>query len=322
MVKAEKPGIRQVLRTLELSTPLTRAFYNWRYHQRLKANAIEHARSHNADAIFYKESVDIVKNDRIVRINRKHAIYSGAIAEEFDRYFGAVQPTQEGGRAVVDYSTQKVHRLLDGLEFEFASFPEQSSVIDEYFEWYTPGSGETVFDVGANVGVASYRLSKLVGPAGRVISFEPDPVSLPVLRNNIERHKLSNVTIVSSAMAEQDGSAEFCSEGTIDSTMREYIQRDTVGETVVVPVLSFKTACETYGVPAFCKIDIEGAELGLLKGAIDILSSHKIHFALDTGHIVNGEYTSKRVEDAFKSAGYFSETRTTPCGITTYARPA
>jgi len=53
--------------------------------------------------------------------------------------------------------------------------------------------GMTVLDVGGNIGLYTVLLSRLVGPAGRVISFEPDPALFALLRENCALNGCTNV---------------------------------------------------------------------------------------------------------------------------------
>ena len=55
--------------------------------------------------------------------------------------------------------------------------------------------GMTVVDVGANIGLYTLHLAGLVGPSGRVISFEPDPDLVPLLRDNCDANGAGNVEI-------------------------------------------------------------------------------------------------------------------------------
>jgi FkbM family methyltransferase len=55
--------------------------------------------------------------------------------------------------------------------------------------------GDTVLDVGANIGLHTLHLSRAVGPTGTVHAFEPDPANAALLRRNVERNRCPNVVV-------------------------------------------------------------------------------------------------------------------------------
>jgi FkbM family methyltransferase len=61
--------------------------------------------------------------------------------------------------------------------------------------------GDTVVDVGANIGYYTLQLASMVGDAGRVFAFEPDPRNFDLLRRNVWQNGYRNVTLVQAAVA-------------------------------------------------------------------------------------------------------------------------
>jgi len=276
---------------------------------------------HGARLSFKDDHIDVLKGNRILRIAAKHFPHAVGMSRSFEDYFGPVVPSDEKGRSVVDYSRPKLHRYASsGLEFELSSFPEEESAINDYFRWYRPEAGDIVFDVGAYCGVSVYHFSKSVGPSGRVYAFEPDPLNFPLLERNIARHNLANVVPLQIAISDNSGFAEFCTEGTLSSTLSAHSVRQYPGS-VRVKTMTFEEACESYGVPALAKIDIEGAEVAVIGAAASFLKSHPIHFTLDTNHIVAGELSNRAIEAIFMACGYSVESSDESGYMTTWARP-
>ena len=60
--------------------------------------------------------------------------------------------------------------------------------------------GKTVYDLGGNIGMMSLFFSRAVGPKGHVLTFEPNPDTIPVLEGNITANNLSNVYIYNIAI--------------------------------------------------------------------------------------------------------------------------
>jgi FkbM family methyltransferase len=238
--------------------------------------------------------LSLQKDKREMRLALKHFVYAPDMAERFDIYFSPLVPTETSGMLMLDFSRPGIVQTYasSGLQFQMASFPEEDDAIASYFHWYTPKAGETVYDVGAHCGVSTYHFSKLVGPTGRVIAFEPDPVNYSLLLLNIERHQLSNVTPLQIAISDACGEAEFNCEETIGSGLMQHSTRASVGKVIKVKTVTLEDAFLEWEPPSFCKIDIEGAEIAVISAARDLLQKAFCQFALDTNHLVDGGYTA------------------------------
>src|ERR1700683_695223 len=66
-------------------------------------------------------------------------------------------------------------------------------------------AGDTVYDIGANIGYVSLSLAKRVGPNGRVIAFEPVPRNVDLLRKSIEVNSLKNIKLLDCAASDRCG---------------------------------------------------------------------------------------------------------------------
>jgi FkbM family methyltransferase len=268
-------------------------------------------------------SFRLKKDRRVMIISPRHLVYSADIAKQFDIYFSPLVPRERDGELVLDFSRPgNLQRYAkSGLEFEMASFPEEEEAIEEYFRWYRPQRGDLVFDIGAHCGVSTHHLARLVGPEGRVVAFEPDPGNFAILQRNLERHGLRNVEAQNLAVAGNAGRLAFNAEGTIGSSLSSLMQRASVGETVMVDAVTLADAFARWGTPAFCKIDIEGAEVDALAAAGEVLRKCPTNLALDTNHPrADGSTTEKPVESLLSSYGYEVASEANPL-LTTWARP-
>jgi FkbM family methyltransferase len=70
-------------------------------------------------------------------------------------------------------------------------------------------AGMTFYDLGANIGLFSLTVARIVGANGRVVSFEPDPLVARRLRRNVERNGFANVTVVEAGIWSSSGEVEF-----------------------------------------------------------------------------------------------------------------
>lgn len=126
------------------------------------------------------------------------------------------------------------------------------------------GPGDRFVDVGANIGAYTLFAAALVGPSGHVDAFEPHPVAMARLRENVERNGLRNVTVHQAAVADQRGTAEFLT--TFDVANSILVPVDVGEPTTVVDTVTLDDALGTR--PATVgKIDIEGFETAAFRGA-------------------------------------------------------
>ena len=238
-------------------------------------------------------------------------------------YFETMVPRVENGMEIWDYSKPGCHKYRrSGIEFFTPALPEED-IFDAYTHWYTPAPGDTVWDAGAHAGVTAYALSKLVGPSGKVIAFEPDAFNYAWLLKNIERHGLTNVVPVQKALAGWTGTAQFQMLGTMAAGLTDYLgYPDSGANCQSVPTLSLQDACAEYGVPQFIKMDIEGAEVAVVQSAIEFLKRTPIQFAIESNHPVNNRMTYLDLDELFPKAGYESRSSAEYELWYTWARPA
>jgi FkbM family methyltransferase len=137
--------------------------------------------------------------------------------------------------------------------------------------------GDRVLDVGANLGVVTLQLARLVGPNGVVHSFEPNPAVHRLLEQSLERNHLTNVRLHKCALGADDGTTltlNFSEENAGLGT----VCRGSTGagwSSVEVPVrtLSALAAEHDFGEMRLMKMDVEGFELTVLRGALAWLAA-------------------------------------------------
>ena len=134
--------------------------------------------------------------------------------------------------------------------------------------------GMTVLDIGSNVGLYTVLLSRLVGPAGRVISFEPDPDLFASLQRNCMLNACSNVEPHNVAVGREPG--RLWLQKLVFNTGDNHLGgqtglpfRDAV-ETEVVALDGFLRDVH----PDLVKIDVQGWEFEALQGMQALMSAH------------------------------------------------
>lgn len=144
--------------------------------------------------------------------------------------------------------------------------------------------GMFVLDIGGNVGQYAILFAALVGPAGKVITFEPDPSHRISLKKNLELNRFGGrVTVEDFALSDQSGTHVFFSR---DNDQMGSLVRAGLGtnsNAVDVKELEVKTsrlddylATRNLGFPDWVKMDTEGAEINILRGARHLLQSNTI----------------------------------------------
>ena len=141
--------------------------------------------------------------------------------------------------------------------------------------------GDTVIDIGANMGEYSRPLSALVGPRGRVFSIEPVPQTFEVLVYIVKKLGLSNTNPVECAISDVEGVSRMViprDDGGEENFYEAVIVENSFHSTL--PSIRVKTRVLDSVVPpsgeiSFVKCDVEGHELHCIKGAKEIIrNSH------------------------------------------------
>jgi FkbM family methyltransferase len=247
----------------------------------------------------------LIQGKRRTALARKDLTFAPIMMECMNLFFESLIAKEVGGFEELDFSQPAFHTYRrSGMGFFFPSIPEEDP-IDQYTYWYEPKRGDILWDAGAYAGATTCLLAKLVGPEGKVYAFEPDDLNFSYLQKNIEHHGLTNVITVRKALSGVTGTAQFYMGGTMASGIGDFIVYADSQDMREVPTLTMEDACNELGcVPDFVKMDIEGAELAFLRGAKEFLRSHPVHFAIESYHRVDGEYTYKGLEPIFREIGY------------------
>jgi FkbM family methyltransferase len=140
-------------------------------------------------------------------------------------------------------------------------------------------AGGTAVDVGGNIGWVSLNLADAAGPAGRVISFEPDPSIADQLKYNRDLNGFqSRIEIVCQALGEHPGEIAFNRASGENKGLGSIVSAEGSTEQIKVPVTTLDRALAERGISKidFLKIDVEGFEFSVLAGAEGILSRKAI----------------------------------------------
>lgn len=127
--------------------------------------------------------------------------------------------------------------------------------------------GDVYVDVGANLGVLVLVAARRVAPAGTVFAFEPGPEVFERLKENLELNEVTNVTLVPKACSDEPSTATLYSfaDKSHDTASMGPRQDYTVEKAVDVETVRLDDVVDRR--PRLVKIDVEGAEWPVLRGA-------------------------------------------------------
>jgi len=130
-------------------------------------------------------------------------------------------------------------------------------------------------DIGANLGWYSLLLARR-WPRARIHAFEPEPRNLALLRGNLQRNGITNVTVHGAAVAERDGAMQFFPYAEKNMGRHSLVPQAGCAP-ITVPVVTLDGFLQQQRLdPAdvqFVKIDVEGYELPALQGARSLLAA-------------------------------------------------
>ena len=163
-------------------------------------------------------------------------------------------------------------------QFRWTAWHAHEREVAEYLSAHIR-PGQTVFDVGANVGIYVLQVARWSAPDGHIVAFEPNPATLEVLRAHVAMNGLEpRVTIVPKAAGARVGMAELFDSEAGSGLSRIGAPNPGIHASVKPTAIALTTIddyCrETGVVPDWILIDTEGYEYEVLQGAADTLRTH------------------------------------------------
>ena len=176
-------------------------------------------------------------------------------------------------------------------------------------------AGAVFWDIGAHFGYHSFSFASLVGEGGHVHAFEPNPSNIARFKLHLEKNKIQakRITLNTFALSDKDGETSFKFSSDVDGSsssgshlqnINAPLEADTYSDfkTQLVSTLtidSFMARADTK-VPDIIKIDVEGAELLVLKGGKAFFSKHRPVIFMEVHNILMMYY----IHDFLLKHGY------------------
>jgi FkbM family methyltransferase len=146
--------------------------------------------------------------------------------------------------------------------------------------------GQTVFEIGANLGTETLNLAAIVGSDGLIVALEPARKVARVLTERARDNRLTQVRVVQEAVSDVVGHVSLSAGETNNSGMAFVAPlADPSAETVMTTTID--ELARVHGPPQLIWMDIEGLELRALRGALQVLRTVRpyIYTEVDRGHL-------------------------------------
>jgi FkbM family methyltransferase len=165
--------------------------------------------------------------------------------------------------------------------------------------WVRPG--DAVWDVGANVGVFTVAAAAAAGATGRVVAFEADVDMAALLVRSVaeRRGRGAEVVVIPAAVSDQSGTVRFAISGyrTAASSIEGFGRFHESGRVRVCPCWRIDDVTAWHGIPSLIKIDVEGAENLVLRGAADTVRTARPRILCECSGGETGEESAQLFRD-------------------------
>jgi FkbM family methyltransferase len=184
--------------------------------------------------------------------------------------------------------------------------PEVRKIIEKFCHL-----GMVVFDVGANIGLHTLMMSKMVGFQGKVYAFEPNPQTASLLKETCRVNRLSNVEIIEAAISDKDKKANLLyvfpsdADACLETDGAYYFgEHRPLLRSVPVEALSLDSFVKQRKISRtdFIKIDVQGAERNVISGMHEVTSNLRPVFICE----FVGEESVAFGKDFFKARDYYT----------------
>ncbi|MDQ3971278.1 MAG: FkbM family methyltransferase [Thermoproteota archaeon] len=165
---------------------------------------------------------------------------------------------------------------------------------DEIIELFTPKEGDVVIDVGAHMGRYTIIGAKRVGTKGKVVAIEANPNNFEMLNRNIKLNQLTNIISLNNAVYSKETKIKLYLPGeelghtTYNTVMSDRSKNEDKFVEVSANTLDYLLQLKGIMDVNWIKIDVEGAEFEVLKGAHNVLSNSKDISLLIEVHNLSG----------------------------------
>jgi FkbM family methyltransferase len=190
-------------------------------------------------------------------------------------------------------------------------------VLEEQLDWFEDElnalrkilkPGQTVLDIGANLGMYALSMARVVGQEGRVIAFEPASSTAALLQQSADLNGFSQIEVDTRGVGIRSGTARLTLDLNPELNRIEDMTSDPEATDVIETIIltSLDDWASEHGPCteiSLIKIDAEGQELNVIAGAHKLLHTHSPLILYEIKH---GDTVNTELVDAFADLGYAS----------------
>ena len=143
---------------------------------------------------------------------------------------------------------------------------------------------DNIIDVGTNIGSTILQFTNLSGEESRIIGFEPDPVNFKNCQKNISLNKFKNIQVFSEGLGNEKGSFQLIVDEPSNRGMNRVSIENQPGKSsamINIETLDSIINREKINRINIVKIDVEGFEMNVLKGAVKLVESQSPIFFIE-----------------------------------------
>jgi FkbM family methyltransferase len=198
-------------------------------------------------------------------INFRDFLYSSIEFLRLDKSLLVVFTSPKYGHKFYSRITRKVNNFL--VHDVYASMVVHE---DDIVQRFSPKMGDIVIDVGAAFGFYTILAARMIGQQGKVVAIEPQPDSFEMLNRNIKLNKLANIIPLNYAISSARTTLKlYDSYSTIQERSGQSSQSYIEVSADTLDNLLRRLDIDEVN---WIKVDVEGAELEVLRGSVGILS--------------------------------------------------
>jgi FkbM family methyltransferase len=170
-------------------------------------------------------------------------------------------------------------------------------------------AGHIFYDIGANVGFFSIIAAQLVGDTGKVYAFEPGEGNAQSIRHNAQLNNFSQIEVIEKAVSHTSGQGQLL--------LAKYSGGHALATADAPPDLAGKATVDLVSIddliaqnkiepPNFVKVDVEGAELDVLKGMTETIKTYQptVIYEVDDGDRTAYESKYRELANFFERLNY------------------